>query len=626
MLGYAAFRSDTMDFYRYVLRDQSISGLWQNPPWMLMIPLNETLPLLMVKIGLPSTPFVTRVPFALLGIFAVFFVWKFAKRWFSPGVALFVLCLAVFNPYQLYHSRDAYHYSGVICWSAALFLAFWSIKETLQRNEAPAKKQWVLWFSVAALACYMHMSVWVAVALQALLIFTFGWIKLRAIDKKLRSRFFFHFFVGATSLSVVMSRWVFRAAVEVLNISKGSSPNYIGLSAKAEFLRLIPAYFVGENIFAVALLLIFITLAVLALFGRSEISSRYRSLAWISILHVGVLMIYMAGVSKGLAKISYFSTVWPQVILTIGVGSFLGVQMFASKGVRAGLYALLIGSYVGLSAWPAYAIIHLDGHPTPFYKINAWVLKNLPEGTPILTDRWLEPWNELAIHNPGNINYTFTVPNEPIETYRQLNWRKTAEQFFEKYPEAALLEVCRGQYEEELGLWTFPQHYFSRIASITNDAAMILFRMKVVPQAGFSDANTNRVVTRIFYNTTEDLIAAARTNGKDVLRLYGAGWGYAKPGWQQGRFEDYRILTRAAAIEFYNLKEAPLSGALEISAATADKPKTISVNGVTTGFASGRIRTWTVPLILQVGKNTIPFASPSADPLFVLDIRWKPQP
>jgi uncharacterized protein YfaP (DUF2135 family) len=109
-----------------------------------------------------------------------------------------------------------------------------------------------------------------------------------------------------------------------------------------------------------------------------------------------------------------------------------------------------------------------------------------------------------------------------------------------------------------------------------------------------------------------------------VLRLYGAGWGYAKPGWQQGHFEDYRILNQSASIDLYNLKEAPLSGMLEISAATADKPKPLSVNGATTVFASGRIKTWAVPITLQAGRNAIPFASPSGDPLFVLDIRWNP--
>jgi hypothetical protein len=242
----------------------------------------------------------------------------------------------------------------------------------------------------------------------------------------------------------------------------------------------------------------------------------------------------------------------------------------------------------------------------------------------VLTDRWLDPWNELAVHNPGNINYTFTIPDEPIANYKRFNWPATVEQFFEKYPEAAFLELSRDRHADTLGPWTFPSHYFSRVFSLTNNSAMVLRRWQIFPTYGFSDANTNRVVTRIFYNTTDDLVAAARLNGRDVLRLYGAGWGYAKPGWQQGHFEDYRILTQAASIDLYNLKEAPLSGALEISAATADKPKTVSVNGVTTGFASGRIRTWAVPLTLQVGKNTIPVSSPSADPLFVLDIRWKP--
>jgi hypothetical protein len=288
-----------------------------------------------------------------------------------------------------------------------------------------------------------------------------------------------------------------------------------------------------------------------------------------------------------------------------------------------GLYALLAGGYLAIIGLPVHAIIRLEGSPAPYFKINEWVLKNLPAGTPVLTDRWLEPWNELAVHNPGNINYAFTVPDSPLETYRQLNWRKTAEAFFEKYPEASFLELERGKYEAELGKWNFPQTYFTRRASLTNEPALMLRRWKVFLVEYGADTITNRVITHIYYNTPEDLVVAARKNGRDVLRLYGAGWGYAKPGWQQGHFEDYRILKQGASIDLYNLKESPLSGTLEISAATADKPKTVSVNGATTVFASGRIKTWAVPIALQVGKNIIPFSSPSADPLFVLDIRWK---
>ncbi len=619
MLGAAPFRSDTMEFYKLALRNQNIVEFWRNPPWMNQIPLNETLSLLLVKAGLPPTPFVVCLPFALMGVLALFFVWRFARRWFGAGAALLTLLLAVFNPYQIYFSREAYHYSGAVCWSAALFLAFWSIKETLQRNEAPTKKQLGLWFLAAVAACHMHMSVWVVAGLQGLLLLIFG-LRLKGAD---RNRFLLQFSVGGLLLGAVMGRWVFRAVKMTLDFSQ-SGAKQLGTDARAEFIRLLPAYFAGENMFAVVLLLIFVGLAVFALFRTSDAIRRFRSLVWICALHIAVLMLYVGFIGGGAAKIAYFSAIWPHFILLMGIGSYLGVQALTLKPWRTGLVVLLAGGYIALTALPDWAIVHLEGKPTPFYKINNWVLQNLPAGTPVLTDRWFEPWNELAVHNPGGINYTFTVPDEPVDTYRQFNWPATVEQFFEKYPDAAFLELCRGRYEKQLGSWTFPQHYFARVASVSNDAGMVLRRMKVIPGDDFSAANTNRVVVRIFYNTTEDLIAAARQQGRDVLRLYGAGWGYAKPGWQQGRFEDYRTFNQTASVKLYNLKEIPLSGSVEISAVTAQHPKTVSVNGVNTVFASGRIRAWTIPQTLQPGENKIPFTSPSGDPLFVFDIRWKP--
>ncbi len=623
-LGAPPFKADTMDFYKRALCNQSLIELWKNPPWLNQIPLNETLPLLLVKAGLPATPFVVRLPFAVMGVLALFFIWRFVRRWFGEGAALFVLFLAVFNSYGLYHAREAYHYSGAICFSAALFAVFWLIKEHLQKKEQPGYRLWTLWFLTAAAACHMHMCVWPAAGLQALLIFIFG-LSSFAKNAELRRRFLSSFFTGFLLLGLIMSRWIFRAVQEAIKNSVGGG-HHIGADAKAEFIRLFPAYFAGENIFAIILLFIFIGLAVLALSGVSDYTRRYRSLAWICALHIVVLMLYVAVVGGGLAKITYFSGVWPNFILLAGVGAYLGAQVIFNKSgaARGVLRTLLAGGYLSLAAWPVYAIIYLEGTPTPYYKINDWVLKNLPAETPVLTVRWLEPWNELAIHNPGNINYTFTVPDYPLETYRQLNWRRTAEQFFEKYPDAAFLEMNRGWFEKEMGPWTFPQHYFAHRVLITNSPAMALRRMKVFPQTEYSDANTNYVVAGIFYNTTEDLIAAARRDGRDVLRLYGEGWGYAKPGWQQGHFEDYRILKQAASINLYNLKETPQNGTLEISAATAERPKTVSVNGTTTAFASGRIKTWMVPLTLPPGRNVVPFTSPSADPLFVLDIRWKP--
>lgn len=621
MLGAAPFTADTMEFYKLSLRDQNIIEFWKNPPWMNQIPFSETLSLLMIKAGLPATPFVVRLPFALMGLFTLFFLWRFSRNYFGAGAALLVLVLAILNPYAIYQARQSYYYSGVICFSAALFWVFWLIKERLQKKEQPGRKYWILWFVTAALVCHMHMCAWMVAGLQALLIFAFGLVAFTK-DSGSRRKFLVPFFVGSIALGLLMSRWIVRGVQEVIKNSVGGG-HHIGSSARAEFLRLFPAYFSAENIFAIILLFIFIGLTVLALFGTSDSVRRFRSLAWICALHLAVLLLYVGLVGGGIAKITYFSGVWPHFIFLIGIGAYLGAHKLASKLARTGLCILLAGSYVVLTAWPACAIVRLEGTPTPFYKINDWVLENLPAGTPVLTDRWLEPWNELAVHNPGGINYTFTVPDEPVETYRQLNWRRTAEQFFEKYPEAAFLELSRGKYDVELGRWNFPSSYFARCTFITNAPALDLRRWKVFVVESSADTITNRVITRIFYNTPDDLIAAARRDGKDVLRLYGTGWGYAKPGWQQGHFEDYRILGQTAAIDLYNLKDDPLSGMLEISAATAERPKTISAASTTTVFAPGRIRTWTIPLTLKLGQNTIPFTSPSSDPLFVLDIRWK---
>ncbi len=616
ILGDSPFRSDTMEFYKLALRGASISELWRNPPWANQIPLNETFSLLMVKAGLPATPFVVRLPFALMGILALFFVWRFARCWFGNGAALMVLLLAVFNPYQLYFSRTAYHYSGAVCWSAALFLTFWSIKETLQQGATPSKKQWVFWLLMAALACHMHMSVWVVAGLQGLLLLIFGW----RLNRAERKSFYVQFSVGAFLLGLLMLRWLIRAVQEIIKVSGENGTGQLGAKAGPEFLRLLPAYFVGENIFAVALLLLFLALAVAALFRTLDEVRRFRSLAWICTLHITVLMLYVAVVGGGVAKISYFSAIWPHFIILLGVGAFLGIKTLDSSLVRITLCVLLAGGYLALTVWPDWAIVHLDGKPTPYYKINDWVLKNFPAGTPVLTDRWLEPWNELAVHNPGNINYTFTVPDHPLETYRQLNWRATAEGFFQKYPDAAFLELSRGKYEDELGPWTFPQRYFAQSAWFTNAAAMTLRRWKVYPD-DFSETST-RVITRIFYNTPKDLVSMALHQGQDVLRLYGERWGYTKPGWQQGHFEDYRILKQSASIDIYNLKNAPLNGTLEVIATTADKPKTVSVNGASKVFVGGRLNAWKIPVTLQPGRNVLSFTSPSGDPLFVLDIKW----
>ena len=618
-LGVSPFKADSMEFYKLALRNQNIVEFWKNPPWLNQIPLNETLSLLLVKAGLPATPFVVRIPFALMGVLALCFIGKFAGR-FGIGAVLTVLVLGIFNPYQLYFSRMAYHYSGALAWSAVLFYLFWMLRKSFIAGELPPVKAWVLYFVTAVIACHMHMSVWPVIMLQAALIFISGVSRFFKTQDLFR-RFLISFFTGYILLGAAITRWIYRALLEV---TKGAAERggHIGFDATTELVRLLPSYFAGENLPAIILLFIFIVLATAALFGRNEKAAEYRSLAWICVLHLAVVMLYVVIIGGGVAKISYFSAVWPHVILLLGIGAALGVQQIPGRVARAVILFILSAGYIGLTAVPDWAIIRLEGKPAPYYKLNQWILENLPAGTPVLTDRWYEPWNELMIHNSGGINYTFTVPDEPVELYRQFNWRQTAEQFFEKYPDAAFVEVDRDQYERELGEWTFPKEHFAQTASITNDYAMVLRRWKVFPELSFAAADTNRTVLIIHYNTPDDLIAAARSSGKSFLRLYGEDWGFAKPGWPQGQFEDFRLLFQSAELNIYNLTDAPVSGTLTVTAATSAQVKAVTAGEKSTVFSSGRLKEWAVPVTVNPGKNTIKFSSPTADPLFVLDTRF----
>ncbi len=666
LLGLSAFRADTMEFYRLALQDQSILELWKNPPYLNQIPLNETFSLLLVKAGLPATPFVVRLPFAVMGILTLFFVWLFARRHVGDIAAGATLLIAVFNPYQVYFARTAYHYSGAMAWSAVLFYVFWMLKERLENNESPSKRLVVLWFAVAMLACHMHMSVWAVGALQGILLIGFGWKGLRGNTAQFR-RFAIGLCVGGGVSVLLLSRWMYRAT-QRLQIAAEGRRDLIGEDAVSEFIRLLPAYFTGERLLGVALLLGVVMLAAVALIKPSANRQFYRSLTFVFLLHLIVFIGYVTAIGGGVAKISYFSALWPIFILFLGIGAVLGIEALSSgrNRIRYGLGGVLVAGYLAITIPGAWAVVHLEGKPTPYFSINDWVTENLPSGTPVLVDRWFEPWNELALHNPNEIDYTFTVPDEPMETYVEMNWRATAEHFLREYPDAALLRVNPGKYEEVLGAWDFPDHHFHRSTSVTNQGALRMSSLGFAPTMSYAPENRGRIVTRIYYNTPEDVVANAEKEGRRLLRFYGDGWGYVKPwqpqpGWPEqliqftwlqagaflergvgfldlneinrlpqaeamhyldrGRWADYRRPSPHSTFRIVNLTDAELAAELRIAAIALSGPVRARAGSTIADFPATHLVEQRIPLTLQPGEQVVPFAVQSEHFLLVLSAR-----
>jgi len=433
-------------------------------------------------------------------------------------------------------------------------------------------------------------------------------------------------------------------------------------------MRLFPAYFAGENIPAVLLLLLLAGLSFYSFARAFKNRTVFNGFAWIALLHVIMLMLYVGIAGGGLAKITYFSAIWPLFIWFLGIGLWEGAGAIAAgrKWLHYSVLALVLGAYAVLTLPADRAIVTLDGKPLPTHKINAWMLENLPLGTPVLVDHWLHPWNQLAVHNQANINYAFTVPDEPLENYRAMNWRATAVQFFEKYPQAALLEVGRDRYIDQVGPWSFPAQHFARIASITNVPAMTLRRLKVFPAMGYDESNTNQVVTRIFYNTTDDLIAAAKRDRNAVLMLFGEGWRYLKPwqpmqGWpeplmqalwiqagmyaeggktvasldelqkmpplqanrylNQGRWADYRIPGSRSPLRLFNLTDADLEVTLTVTGIALSGNVRCMIGDQAVVFPQTLLVERKVPLTLKPGENEVAVSLPANQLMLVYDVR-----
>ncbi len=665
MLGHAPFPADEMEFYKLVQRNQSIAEYWTNPPWMNQIPLNETFSLLLVKVGFPPTPFVTRLPFAIMGVLSILLAWFFSWRYFGMGASIVVLFLAVFNPFQLFYSRTAYHYAGVTCWSAAMLLAFWQIRVHVANGRCPLVRHIVVWLIAAALACHMHMSVWVVAGGQGALILCMGLYALRN-DPRQRNRFLLLVGSAGIILALLMSRWIYRAILEMIKVS--NSGGHLGSPVSAELKRLFSAYFAGENLLAVLLLVGVAGIAGAAAWRARKTQDPFWSFSWIAGLHIVALMLYVGFAGGGVGKISYFSSIWPFFICFLGIGLWNGLEFVSGgrKGLLYGALVLILAAYVGLTLRPAWAIVTLDGKPLPTFKINDWVMKNLPPGTPILVDHWLFPWNHLAIHNTDQINYTFTVPDDPVENYRALGWRATASAFFEKYPDAAFLEVDRDKYIDKVGPWHFPLEQFARIASLTNEPVMLLRRYGVIPTAEYAAANTNQVVTRLFYNTTDDVISATRRSGKSVLLLYGEGWRYLKPwqpmqGWpeqlmqtlwiqsgmygegrktvaslndlqkiskqqamlylNQGRWADYRVPGTHSPLRLFNLTEQDLPATLMVTAIALSGHVRCMIGDQIALFPQTLLTERRLPVTLKPGETQIVVAMPMNQFLLVNDVR-----
>jgi hypothetical protein len=350
-----------------------------------------------------------------------------------------------------------------------------------------------------------------------------------------------------------------------------------------------------------------------------------RGVFVLGLIVIGVIMNIKAQSAIGAAyEPRYVAAYLPLYIALLAWGFDALASLAARRSPKSALatgaaaFALIAGAY----AEPAWVATDLRGKPTPYRDIATWMDANLPAGTPVLTDRWFEPWNEFRIYQPQNVVMTFTVPDEPQDTFRQVNWRDGARGFFERFPEAAFLEVARNYWNiPDIGPWLWPRTNFVHKHTFTNEAGLRLRELGLANRGDFFTPGTNRLLVDIYFNTREDVLAKWRAEGRPVGLWFGAGWRYEKTGPMQW----IPIKTR----EFMEWR-APSAPAAELDvhrlAAGLDKV-TLRARGVAVGglrslvcastgqrqdFAPGQMTEWTIgPVALTGDVTRVVFTDPA---------------
>ena len=617
-LGTAAFRGDTILLWDMALRRVpptrvlthwfEVSGAAGQMPMPAFL-----MQFFLELIGWKITPFTVRLVFAVFGIAAVPVAFFGGRRLFGDRFGLYLAALLAVNSFHVATSREAYFYSTLLL---GYFLFFWFTAAGLDRIRRGGV------FSggdLAILAGALFFSAYSQIT--GLLICAAGGLffagavvyRQRGTEAQWKNLVRLGVVYGVVLAPVMVASWGVRPILSQIGANKDVGAQLVAQTGGNLFTGVKEAatqFTWGWTPWAWALL---VTALVVGVAGAVRL--RERRFLWIAYFIVAQIALFAASRSAAGANYEarYMSGTMPFYLAFVAYGLLMGLDdlLYGKVPARARSAASAALAGIGLAAcvYPAYLQTQLTGKPAPYFDIVRWTDSNLPQGTPVLVDRWFEPWNELKAHPTTNVFFTFTVPNEPVETYLRNRWRDTAQAFFAKYPEAAYLEIAKSYWEVPgVGPWQWPRQHFARHIAITNEAGLKLRRMGLANRGDFYAPTTNRTIVEVFYNTREDLVARARAEGRPLMVLFGPGWGYTKTQ----DFRDWRALQKDAILEIYNLGDAPAEAVVRLRAVAPNGSKRVETASLQArDFSVGRFEDWDIgPMVLQPGLTRMMLRDP----------------
>jgi len=646
-LGMAAFRADTILLYGLAQRPIPVFDVLTR--WFDVSGAAGQMPMpafamkaFLSMFSLDPTPFNVRLPFALFGILTIPAAYWVGCQLIDRKTGLLFAAFIAWHPFMVHFSREAYFYaSGLL----GYVLYFGAVLKLIRVQHLDKKV-----FSARDLTIFSLGLFFSAYSqITAIVVYTPGFLILAGLlirqrkQEQTRMNAIRLVAVHAVILApVLFASWGFLPILSQIGANKEYGDSLVALSGQtpiSEMAKAVTHFSWGWTTPAIVLLILSL---LLALWGTRQKELRVVVGFASGFLLLQLLVFYFARAAAGaFYEPRYMAGIFPCVaaLLVIGLGVVPG-QLLSKKFPRwawIGCIPAVIG--IGWLMYPANLAARVIGKPTPYFELVGWADAHLPPGTSVLVDRWFEPWNEMRAHPGTNVVFTFTVPNEPLEQYLQVNWRKTAQDFFIRFPDAAYCEIAKSYQEFSVpGPWSWPRSYFRQHHVITNEPGLQLRNLGLAARSDFYAANTNRLVVEFFYNTREDILDQARSEGRSVQVFYGAGLPYEKSGpmgifrFQTQQFYDWRVLEQRGELEVVNIGEEAATVSLRIFALSPRGPKLVSVGGnMKNQFSGPQMQRWDIgPITLAPGTNTVVLDDPIWDrtmnPLLIASVEVVPSP
>ncbi|MEM7392212.1 MAG: glycosyltransferase family 39 protein [Verrucomicrobiota bacterium] len=629
-LGEAAFRADTIDFYTHAKEGRSIADVWTNPDWVEHMPLAETSVLLFhqlfnLEVNLDSGHTTVRIPFALMGTLTLLAIFFFTRSVLKAKVALVAVFLAAMNPYHLHLSREAYHYVGVTLFSSCTLWMFWRVWNDLLDERVLKLKPFLGWSVFGLIMLHTHLATWSTLGVQWLLLSWAGWRSLRT-DRRQLLRLELGLGVLGLAILVVIVPVIRGVLAELLPRLAEKHPAHGG-----QWLNLLKLIVTFPFAFTFGTGILGVLLSIAVLNGMpfcAAKSTSFRRLMLLLLLEGLSIILITAVIGKGKAKYSYFAPLWPMVMVLCSMGVFGWLHFVSGSNRRRVFQAAILGLVAVYCGVAIKANWRSTGRPKPYKEILAWCNETLPQGAPVLVDRWFEPWNEFKVYASTNVHFTFTVPDEPLEAFKRNRWRTTVKDFCRKNPDTAYIELSKNYFDEpDIGPWTWPKSYFARHEQIRNEPGILLQRMGLNFRPGGRWMYEGLVVD-IYYNTREDMMRKMAKKRQFVFHNYGRGWGYEK----DERLNDWRTMKESAELQLIHVAQTPIVIELSLKARTKSGTKTVAWSGnpeMSHVFTSNAVQEWAVGRInVSTGIKSLNLTDPAwkrdRQPLLVEEVIIRP--